>query len=228
MEIIMEVEIYKDVTLSLISNSCMVSNITCSELYYDSTKVSCKLINFNKKNLHLDGVYKLEFTYGDLITTCENARMSAYQLCIDDEDVCFIKFRFDSSKVRKNKFKILYDTVKSLFNDIDNKFIVLNLGRHAGHTTTLLKLLDETPNSVLIVNQRELKYNYLRRCSQLNLPNVTDRNVVAINSVKDVQTKFLGQKYDVVFIDNYSYLSKDVLHSLPSPEYNNIRYVCLG
>lgn len=220
----------KNVKLKIISNAWS-DTCHCHEMICDLRMISVRVNKNAVNNLLLSLTYTLEYEYNDLITKCYNARIVKYQVDSDDENSVFIKFAYSEAVVTKSKYKILKDTVESLMNNSDSRLICLNLDRQAGHTSTLLWLMDKNPNAILVVKSNELKNRAMNMARDLRYK-VTNKNIVVINEGVNIPSLFEGSKFDMILIDDFSFFTKNciekIIYHTRRENGDKVRYVCLG
>jgi hypothetical protein len=213
-----------------VTHNTQIETVTCHEMVCDPKAVSAQVSLSDIKNLFLGQTYELEYEYDDLVTKCYKAKIVKYQ--IDDEfpSRSFIKFIYESTVVSKSKFKVLKETVSTLLNGSESRLICLNLDRHAGHTSTLLWLLNKDPDAILLVQTLDLKERAKRLAHELQLYDVRTSNIVVVNDKTDLSSLFEGRKFSKILIDDFSLFTKTRIGQIfYNTRYDeSVRYVCLG
>lgn len=206
--------------------------IDCDELICDIRELSIKTRKDNIKHIMLGSQFNLKYVKDDLQTMCEDAVINKFQVDTENSEYVFVRFEFKSSVVTKSKYKVLMDTVEYLLDNVDTNMISINLNRQAGHTTTLLKLMNKHPDAVLVLISFEAKNNIKNKINQLQLYDIHDKNIVVINEGANIPALFQGKKYNKVLIDDFSSFTKNCVEKIFFHTKRNddgaIRYVCLG
>jgi len=199
-----------------------------SELKTKEISVSIDTLDIGK--LSLGRLLKLRYIDNDLEMICNDAQIIKFQIDQNDDKKTYVKFKFKSYTANKTSYKILNDTVEHLLYNTTTNFIALNLERQAGHTSTLLRLLNKHDDAILIVKSHELKQRALELISQYELYNIRKDNIIVVVDGVNLERLFEGIKFSEVFIDTYSLFSRTTIEKIIyfTKYKSGIRYICLG